>query len=207
MKNMPKTKEQFEKIKDSKKKEIISSALYLFATEGYKATSIDDIMNNVGSTHSLFYHYFSSKEELFQLILESIMEDMGNELACIQTAQTANEALEELVSRFLGMLPKKEKAQAIYLLLNLHLQKDKIPEPPQNEEYKHKTIWNFIYSLIERGQQEGDFLPGDPKEYTIVLLVLLQGLAYKAMYIKKKNLVTPSVEIIMNLVRKEAHDA
>ena len=203
---MPKTKEQFEKIKDTKKKEIISSALYLFATQGYKATSIDDIMNNVGSAHSLFYHYFSSKEELFKLLLENIMEEMAKELSNITLDRRADEAMDELIDKILKMLPKKEKAQGIYLLLNLHLQKNQIPEPPENEEYKFKTIWNYIYSLVEKGQREGDFLAGDPREYTIVLLVLIQGLAYKAMYIKKKNLITPNKNIIMNILRKEAHN-
>lgn len=202
MKNMPKTREQNEKIKDSKKKEIISSALYLFATEGYKATSIDDIMNNIGSAHSLFYHYFSSKEELFQLILKNIMEEMGKDLSDIDMNKSANETMEELLDKILKMLPKKEKSEAIYLLLNLHLQKNQIPA----EEKDHKTIWDFIRNLVERGQREGDFLEGDPREYTIVLLVLIQGLAYKAMYIKKKNLITPNVNIIMNLLRKEAHN-
>lgn len=203
---MPKTKEQFEKIKDTKKKEIISSALYLFATQGYKATSIDDIMNNVGSAHSLFYHYFSSKEELFELILENIMDEMAKELSNITFDRKADEVMDELIDKILKMLPNKEKAQGIYLLLNLHLQKNQIPEPPENEEYKFRTIWNYIYNLVEKGQKEGDFLDGDPREYTIVLLVLIQGLAYKAMYIKKKNLITPNKNIIMNILRKEAHN-
>ena len=103
---MPKTKEQFEKIKDSKKKEIVSSALYLFATEGYKATSIDDIMNNVGSAHSLFYHYFASKEELFHLIMENIRQNMMNATSALDLSKKARRFVLSLITiAVIGTLP------------------------------------------------------------------------------------------------------
>jgi len=49
--------------KDSRKR-LVETALRLFATRGYHAVSIADIVRESGCTRGALYHYFSSKEEL-----------------------------------------------------------------------------------------------------------------------------------------------
>ncbi|MEE8136481.1 MAG: TetR/AcrR family transcriptional regulator, partial [Thermodesulfobacteriota bacterium] len=52
------------------KEKILESARDLFHLNGYKNTSIDDILKSTGVTKSNFYYHFKSKEELGLLILE-----------------------------------------------------------------------------------------------------------------------------------------
>lgn len=58
---MTKKQEQAEK----KRIEIVTASLELFFEKGYEATSIRSIQAKVGSTVSLFYHYFDSKDKVF----------------------------------------------------------------------------------------------------------------------------------------------
>ncbi|GIQ68400.1 TetR/AcrR family transcriptional regulator [Xylanibacillus composti] len=54
---------------DSKNK-ILEAAIDLFAEKGYRGTKISDIVKAAGLTQAAFYLYFSSKESIFQEILE-----------------------------------------------------------------------------------------------------------------------------------------
>ena len=48
------------------KKQILLTALKLFLTKSYKEVSLRDIVNEVGLTKGAFYHYYTSKDELFE---------------------------------------------------------------------------------------------------------------------------------------------
>ncbi len=65
----PRTEEQFEVIREEKRKLIKSAALELFANEGYYPTSISQIAKNAGISKGLIYNYFESKEELIKEIV------------------------------------------------------------------------------------------------------------------------------------------
>jgi AcrR family transcriptional regulator len=47
------------------KKQILQTALKMFLRNPYKEVSLRDIVNEVGLTKGAFYHYYTSKEQLF----------------------------------------------------------------------------------------------------------------------------------------------
>ncbi len=65
----PRTEQQFEEIRGSRKKEILKAALELFALEGFYVTSISKIAEKAGISKGLMYNYFDSKEELIKTII------------------------------------------------------------------------------------------------------------------------------------------
>ena len=54
---MPKTKEQFEEIRNKSKAAIIEAALELFANNGFHNTSITQIAKKAGVSKGLMYNY------------------------------------------------------------------------------------------------------------------------------------------------------
>ena len=58
-----------------KRDEIIKTATNLFFEKGYEATSVRMIMEIVNGEIGMFYHYFKSKEELFDRVVEKFFED------------------------------------------------------------------------------------------------------------------------------------
>lgn len=69
---MPRTKDQFQEIKENRRTEILKASLPLFSLQGYDAVKIDDITKSCGCSHGLFYHYFTSKEDLFQTMRKTV---------------------------------------------------------------------------------------------------------------------------------------
>ena len=72
----PRTSEQFEDIRESKRRRIVDAAIDCFATTGYHAVSISDLAKHAGISKGLMYNYFSSKDELLKSIFSEVMAEM-----------------------------------------------------------------------------------------------------------------------------------
>ena len=67
----PRTKEQFENIRQERKQQILDAALEIFAKNGYYKASISQIAKEANISKGLLYNYFQNKEEL----LTEVMSD------------------------------------------------------------------------------------------------------------------------------------
>lgn len=60
-----------------RRSELIDAASRLFLSKGYAATSVRNILDEVGNrtaSPSVFYYYFKSKEEIYQAVLRQHSE-------------------------------------------------------------------------------------------------------------------------------------
>lgn len=62
--------EKFFDIKKEKQDRIINAALKIFALGGYRQASTDDMVREAGISKGLLFHYFISKEGLFEFICD-----------------------------------------------------------------------------------------------------------------------------------------
>jgi len=72
----PRTPQQFEEIRGSKKTLIMNVALEHFAKEGYHNTTISHIAKHAGISKGLMYNYFESKEDLLSEIIDRSMREI-----------------------------------------------------------------------------------------------------------------------------------
>jgi AcrR family transcriptional regulator len=73
----PRTKEQFETIREGRREQIMQVALELFANEGIQ-TPISKIAKEAGISKGLMYNYFKSKEELLHDVAISGIKEIFN---------------------------------------------------------------------------------------------------------------------------------
>lgn len=66
----PRTQEQFEEIRESRRFKIMEVALKLFAREGYGHVSISRLASEAGISKGLMYNYYKSKDALLTAIIE-----------------------------------------------------------------------------------------------------------------------------------------
>ncbi|MBI5443616.1 MAG: TetR/AcrR family transcriptional regulator [Deltaproteobacteria bacterium] len=67
----------------SRREELIGAAVDLFASNGYKGTSIRDIANALGVSVSNIYNYFENKEALWLAVLEHSIKDLPQKLRSV----------------------------------------------------------------------------------------------------------------------------
>jgi AcrR family transcriptional regulator len=60
---------------EERRKEIIAAARKLFEASDYKKTTMRDVMDMLGIAKGTIYHYFKSKEELLEAVVEDIIDD------------------------------------------------------------------------------------------------------------------------------------
>ena len=71
------------------KRKIFETSMKLFAEKGYDATSIEEITATVGVAKGTLYYHFSSKEEIFNFLIEEGVKLLKNSIA-IKTAKLDN---------------------------------------------------------------------------------------------------------------------
>jgi AcrR family transcriptional regulator len=93
---------------DSRREALLGVALHLFATRGFKATTIADISAATGTAHGLVYHYFRSKDELLEAILErySFLPQLRS-LLVVSSDRPAAEVLTEVAVGFSQLIDER----------------------------------------------------------------------------------------------------
>ncbi len=81
--------------------EIVTSARRLFQTRGYEATSMQDVMTDLGIAKGTIYHYFRSKEELLDAVCDDIVEATTAQMRHLADT-TQGTALDKLRAVVLG---------------------------------------------------------------------------------------------------------
>ena len=71
------------------KRKIFETSMKLFADKGYDATSIEEITATVGVAKGTLYYHFSSKEEIFNFLVEEGMKLLKNSIS-IKTDKMTN---------------------------------------------------------------------------------------------------------------------
>jgi AcrR family transcriptional regulator len=84
---------------EERKSEIVATACQLFLSKGYDRTTMKDVMSHLGIAKGTIYHYFSSKEELLEAVIDSIAEaEMLRQKKLLENIQgNALERLKQLI--------------------------------------------------------------------------------------------------------------
>ncbi len=195
---MARNKELNQKIKHERREQILSKALMLYATKGLAATKITDISEAAGISQGLFYHYYSSKDEIFIEIISNGFAMLNEACRWLEKQPLSpKEKIVFAVKELLKLLEDNEDAARYHLLIAQATASEAIPDEAK-EIIKREN--NYPYEAIERivieGQKDGSIKAYDSKELALVFWTTINGLAiYKAVHGKKfkapnENIIT-----------------
>ncbi|MBN1538594.1 MAG: TetR/AcrR family transcriptional regulator [Candidatus Thermoplasmatota archaeon] len=151
---------------DVRKKEIVETAERLFLKYGYEETPIKLIIDDIGIAKGTFYHYFSSKDDLLNILVDKLIDEVTNTIRQI-SEDTEGGPIQRMfsVSHYFRTLAIGKEKMTDYLHedrnAHIHLKIEKKVMPPLIDCYA---------KLIEEGNREGLFRTGDPRITAAVLL-------------------------------------
>ncbi len=98
------------------KRKIFEASMKLFAEKGYEATSVEEITATVGVAKGTLYYHFSSKEEIFNFLIEEGSKLLLNNMA-IKTQRLENsiDKLRAIIILQIRVLKKYENLITIFL--------------------------------------------------------------------------------------------
>ena len=152
-----KLKKNIGELMNKTKRKIFETSMKLFAKKGYDATSIEEITATVGVAKGTLYYHFSSKEEIFNFLVEEGMKLLKNSIDIkISKLDNIIDKLRAIILIQIKIISKYEDFMTIVL-------SQIWGHEPRNVMCKDKVIEYIktIEILIEEGIQKGEIIDGD----------------------------------------------
>lgn len=183
--------------KERRKQKIIFAALELFVSKGYAATKITDIAQKANMSTGLMFHYFESKEKLYEELVQ-----MGLEGTRYPVEQKCEHAI-DFFAKFTEELFEYMKMQPImakfFVLMAEAQRSEATPEHIREIAMRVNVIEQFV-PVIEWGQHEGTIKEGDPLIISNAFWCSIQGIAER--YATNQDIELPKAEWIVDIVRR-----
>lgn len=172
---MPRTPEQSALLREKRKEKILQKALRLFSSLTFDELTIDDIASACNCSHGLFYHYYPSKEAVYNALMKDRSEKHPEwEFPTKEVLDLGGyEGLKMAIGYILDRLHDSENA-VLYLHLDLIRANCTFrkSEPLLGEE-----IDKTILKLVKKAMDDGDITKGDPVEFSSLIIDAATGAA------------------------------
>ena len=162
----------------ARRNEILDAAQTLVYTKGYEHMSIRDILNSLEISKGAFYHYFDSKAEVLDRLVERMVVEEVVPLLEAIIEDPHRSALEKLHRYFDAALRWKSGRKAFMLqLLRVWLSDENaiVRQKLLNMSIEHITP--LLTEIIRQGVREGVFNTAYPDQTCQMIIYALQGLS------------------------------
>lgn len=173
----PRSKEQIEEIKTSRKNQILDTALKLFAQNGFHNTSIDQIARETGISKGLVYNYFKSKEELLQEVFQKSFHDFDQFEEFI-SSENPNEVLRQVINLFFELL--EERTEMYLLVGELSFRAHEYPFVLEYVGEKYKQYLHLLTTLMQNSGM------ANASDEAYLLMATLDGVSAQYLVLKDK---------------------
>ena len=161
------------------KRKIFETSMKLFEEKGYEATSIEEITSIVGVAKGTLYYHFSSKEEIFNFLVEEGMKLLKNSIEIkIEKKEKCIDKIKAIVLIQIKILVKYEDFMTI---LFSHIW-GKEPRNNMCRDYLAEYI-DTIEAIIKEGIESGELIECNPE----VVASAIFGLACSSLIYKQKS--------------------
>jgi AcrR family transcriptional regulator len=197
----PRNEEQNAAIKDERREQILSAGLKLFATRGFAATKISDVVKKAGMSHGLVYHYFNSKEEIFFELLKRAMQASAESLLMAESMPASPlEKVRQIAGYILGGIENFEESAYYFLIVSHASVMEGMSEENDKLLDESMTAVQAMVRILSAGQAAGEVRDGNPLGMAMVFFAAIQGLAMYKLAIDGFKM--PDPEILVNMVKK-----
>jgi AcrR family transcriptional regulator len=155
------------------KERIIDSSRRIFARFGFKKTTMNEIALGVNRTKSSIYHYFKSKEELFETVIEKEGEVLKQEISkAIEQETLPQRKLYAYI---------KTKMSSLESLVNFY---NALKDEYLNKHYEfirrikerfHQYEFEVIKGILNTGIKDGTFIVEDVEDIARAISIALKG--------------------------------
>ena len=180
---------------NKKKRKKFETSMKLFAEKGYDATSIEEITANVGVAKGTLYYHFSSKEEIFQFLIEEGVKLLKN------SVEIKTEKLESSIDKIKAVVLIEIKVLVKYEDFMTIVLSEIWGNGPRSilcKKYVFEYI-QMIEKIVENGINKKEIIDGDKN---VIVGFTCSSLIYKMRTDKEINVQELYSEIEKTFIRK-----
>lgn len=154
--------------------EILSAALDLFIKKGYAATRIQDIAKAVGMSVGLLYHYFKSKEKLYEELIKIGIAGPNDFINANNDEPLA--FFRSTLKNIFHLFKTQPFVTKMFLLMSPAANNDGLPDSVKKLLADHDGIRPSVH-IIKKGQRNGSIRKGDPVALSVAFWGAVSGIA------------------------------
>jgi len=186
--------------KDNTRDKILCVAGDLFLTKGYDGTRISDIIDGLdGLTKGAVYHYFDSKEDIFEAMIDQLNEKnvaMFDDILMDDSLNGHDKLVKminngkdnDMTEMVMGMTPK--------LLTNPKLLASFM------RDIEEITLPRYILPVIKEGISDGSINTKYPRELAQLILVLLNVWLNPLMFDADEKMMKHKMKMINEILKE-----
>jgi TetR/AcrR family transcriptional regulator, cholesterol catabolism regulator len=141
------------------KEKITEVSIKLFEKKGFSATSIQDIVDEIGVTKGTFYYYYSSKEQLLMDIhydyITSLLERQNHIIEKSHLSQ--KEKITKIIALLIMDVSEKGPSARVFFRELRHLSEENV----EKIRKIRKQFYLNVEAVIKDGMQLGEFRKND----------------------------------------------
>jgi AcrR family transcriptional regulator len=183
--------------KKVRRKQILTAALDLFIQKGFAATKITDIADSVGMSVGLLFHYFPSKEGIYEELVQTGLAK--SQMSMAESTSPPLVFFENIAETILNQAKDDPFAAKMFVLMSQATSNDFLPEEIRNQLKRD----NFHRSaeIIRAGQLDGTIRQGNPVALSIAFWAALQGICQAVAL--DPSLPYPDSDWVVDILRKK----
>ena len=183
--------------KEKRRKEILDAALDLFIRQGYAATKVSDIAQRVGMSMGLLFHYFASKEALYEELIRIGLS--GPEKVMGLQEDDPLRFFKSVVDTIFGFLRSQPFVAKMFVLMSQAMLNEAAPQGVK-EMLSGFNIYTPTVRRIRQGQGNGTIREGDPGALAVAYWCAIQGIAEELAAIPE--MPCPESSWIIDIIRR-----
>lgn len=193
-------------MRDSRRGQILAAATRLFATKGLAATRIQDIARDVGMAPGLVYHYFASKEAVYDEIVGHAMTRLVEAAEALAAMPgTPREKIRVALERLIREIGASRTVAETFLLTS-QVGASATPAPTRR---RHQALrrrpYDVVADILRAGQKDGTVRAFDADQMATVFWTTIKGLALHRVTFGR-SAVMPDPDILMSAFFVEGRD-
>lgn len=165
-----KSKQIPSEVEPLRRAELVRLSAKLFARQGYTETTINDIVEGAALSKATFYHYFTSKQQVFEeIVLDALQRLNGTVLEAVAAHNTARGKLEAAVAAHADFFEEN-----FWTFTSMMLGFGGLGKEARAQATTMRDVYADIYrAIIRQGVENGEFSDIDPNVATRGLLSML----------------------------------
>jgi TetR/AcrR family transcriptional repressor of nem operon len=161
----------------AKRNEILDAALQLVYSKGYDKMTIQDILDQLKISKGAFYHYFDSKADVLQALIERMVVEQVEPLLLSAVQDPHLTALEKLQRYFDTAVRWKTSEKALMRqLLSVWYSDENALARQKMMSLMVRHVTPLFIEIINQGTKEGTFTVPYPEYASQVIINLVQPL-------------------------------
>lgn len=174
----PKKKRMTVQLKDEvaafKRQRILEEASHFFFANGYEATTLDSVAEQLNVTKPFIYSYYKNKGELlFEICQTGIQLSLTALEEALMVEGSATEQLKIVVERVARIIIENQRYVTVYL----REEKSLLPEDARRIRDLRHRFDTKLAALLEKGKRSGEFDVVAPSRTAIWVSGLLSWIA------------------------------